>query len=634
MIIPLILTFVIVMSLQVFSEGLKKAIPSFKLSLQLPALDDSNGGDSKGSLINLLNFAQETATGKTNKRFAESAERLRNQFLRSITARYDLTTGPFAGGLSLNAMDTIIAGLTNINDVEQLNDRAKTIHDVILMQLRGIDPSSGPDTILFYNEPMECLAEFRYNAPFARDCLDRVSYLESSATNSANKAPHTEGAATPREAVRSQDIMNSIRRSKAQELAASDNTNSNNSEAPLDSSRRDGYTEGSGRRRKRDIFIGAVRSLNPFKRDRGKDSCSSQAEEEEAAAFLQQQSELLRKAGLSEDERSELQLKSKLESNTRSAREEKQAELQAAQAASMGRVLARAKAQREAENPGLLAQQAEDVRALKMALRKEIEYWRFGGDGKVAENDSRTDTGVPRTKSSTVKGVASPRMEFPLASEAPAASPRAADHASSSTYSRWRTVVEAQEQAKYTFPNPRTLLYDGKGEFSSTHPNYACLLHSCLLLSLATYNLQLAGKCNSDNSSSSASWLDSFSSFSKKDFNPWNASDWTSRGLSELLSGMMSEELRGVVDFFDQAVAGMAIDNMHPTLESIRSMEAEVKVEREREEQQKRKIQELQPTEGETMNGDGDMETDATDGPAAEALRRMRDEVRQRASFS
>ena len=564
------------------AEGFNKALTQVKLSLRMPAAASDDEQDSGSySLINLLNFAQETgSTGSSNKKFAESASRLRNQFLKTFAVKYDLTTGPLAGGLNIGAMDAIISGLRDINDDDALNPEAKSVRDVIMMQLNEINPTAtGPQTILFYNEPMQSLSEFRYNPGFPKDCLDRVSCLNNDnarlkplrSLSGVEDGTITE---TETEVVSSSDIMNNIRRTKSKSKQM----------------KVEGIaTVESPKRRKRDVFFGAIKSINPFNQNQNADEKEKamseeekeRKEEEEVAA---QQSNLLDKVGLG------LARTEKKERKSTSDRKG------IVQAASINSVLERAKAQREAANPTLVAQQEEDVKALKNALRKEIQVWKQGDRDKLSSSSSSevdVDTGAD-TAAATVTaemvgnmgnmnmGIVSPRMEFPLQSEMPLRSPRAAGHANSSTYDRWKTTVEALEQAKTVFPNPRTLLYNGKGEFSSTHPNYAALLHSCMLCSMATYNLQLA-----EPSISGSSWFQDQSTLSNvnninnenKDFNPWSPADWTSIGLENVLEGMDSKELRGVVDFLDGAVTGMQIDNMQPTLRRIRT--AEVVLEQE-----------------------------------------------------
>ena len=95
-----------------------------------------------------------------------SADRLRLQFVKNFATRYDLSTGPLAGGtVASGSLPTLLA---NINDDSLLSEEAKAIREVILMQLNevGGDAAAKPENILFYNEKLKHLGEYRYGCPF------------------------------------------------------------------------------------------------------------------------------------------------------------------------------------------------------------------------------------------------------------------------------------------------------------------------------------------------------------------------------------------------------------------------------------------------------------------------------------
>ena len=119
-------SWVLVVALLANSLELYPALKSLKppakvrISSSMAATGDNDGDRNSPSsgetsnLITLLNFAQEVGSGSSSEKLRASADRLRQQFARSFTTRYDLSTGPLAGGAI--ASGTLPTLLANIND--------------------------------------------------------------------------------------------------------------------------------------------------------------------------------------------------------------------------------------------------------------------------------------------------------------------------------------------------------------------------------------------------------------------------------------------------------------------------------------------------------------------------------------
>ena len=118
------------------------------------------GGDFielSSSLITLLNLAQEISTSN-NVRFRQAAEKLKNRFARSFSVRYDLDKSNF-----------LTAILATIDGEDKLDNEQIALRDTILLQLRGIERRAS--SIVFFNEPLSNLDEFKYPHVFPYDAL-------------------------------------------------------------------------------------------------------------------------------------------------------------------------------------------------------------------------------------------------------------------------------------------------------------------------------------------------------------------------------------------------------------------------------------------------------------------------------
>ena len=174
--------------------------------------------------------------------------------------------------------------------------------------------------------------------------------------------------------------------------------------------------------------------------------------------------------------------------------------------ASIRRTLRKAKRQRLEGNPSLIEQQRQDVVALKEAVQAEVNRWRFEASRAASEAVSvGSDQGAIDLQGPTVKGEKTKNYAIskPLAHKI-----LAQDNHDNTLGISWERSMGAIKAARFIFPKPRQLKYETlqQGAFtvrrdtpdsvrmelaSDAHPNYAALLHACLLASLATYNLAL-----------------------------------------------------------------------------------------------------------------------------------------------
>ena len=105
-------------------------------------------GGVDSSLITLLNLAQEISSS-SNIRFSKAADKLRNQFARSFSVRYDIEKSQF-----------LSVALSSIDGDDKMTEEQKVLRDVVLSQLRSIERRAS--SIIFFNEPLPNLDEFKY----------------------------------------------------------------------------------------------------------------------------------------------------------------------------------------------------------------------------------------------------------------------------------------------------------------------------------------------------------------------------------------------------------------------------------------------------------------------------------------
>ena len=135
------------------------------IALAMTSSDASNNKDiSNNSLITLLNFAQEVGNSQ-NQRLRQSADRLRAQFVASFSQKYDLAKEQLA---------TLAGSLANIDDDTALSMQGQMLRADILEQLNCIE--SRALNVIFFNEPLTSLDEYRYNPGVPVDMLDHSAF--------------------------------------------------------------------------------------------------------------------------------------------------------------------------------------------------------------------------------------------------------------------------------------------------------------------------------------------------------------------------------------------------------------------------------------------------------------------------
>ena len=299
-------------------------------------------------------------------------------------------------------------------------------------------------------------------------------------------------------------------------------TSSNTAQNGLDidsSIDNDGKADDDGgkpqRRRKRDILRANLGRFIPFLQPKGVERQDKEEKTEQVDDVFANIGE-----GQREDLVQALQATEDVLSSVNSV--EAQDRTKQVVAANIAATLLRAKKAREAANPTLIAQQAEAVKAVKEGLRLELRTWLSNaltsvlGLGLELQNSDSLSTVNAEGTDNATGGIDSPSKASLLDTKWSERKISSNDH--STTYIGWRTAIEAIEEARYIFPNPKPLLYqtstrdgalgvdvvpaltrrskDGNGIVkmdisSEVHPNYALLLHACLMASMASYNLDL-----------------------------------------------------------------------------------------------------------------------------------------------
>jgi hypothetical protein len=142
----------------------------------------TNSGDFTeigSSLITLLNLAQEISSSN-NMRFRQAADRLRNQFARSFALRYDLD----------KAQQFLSASLASIDGDEKLTKEQAALRDTVLLQLRAVERSAS--SIVFFNEPLPNLDEYKYPFSFPYDALGSLPVTDEEARLNIGEDPAIE----------------------------------------------------------------------------------------------------------------------------------------------------------------------------------------------------------------------------------------------------------------------------------------------------------------------------------------------------------------------------------------------------------------------------------------------------------
>ena len=179
--IVVLVVFVIVGFLEVFVESyvplrMSPIISSSNSRLEAkltpkPPTSSSVGSDFYeigSSLITILNLAQEISSSR-NVRFRQAADKLRQQFARSFSMRYDIEKSQF-----------LSTALASIDGDDKLTEEQVVLRDTILMQLRSIERRAS--SIIFFNEPLPNLDEFKYPFDFPYDALDSCQLVDTSAS--------------------------------------------------------------------------------------------------------------------------------------------------------------------------------------------------------------------------------------------------------------------------------------------------------------------------------------------------------------------------------------------------------------------------------------------------------------------
>ena len=120
------------------------------------------------SLITLLNLAQEISSSR-NVRFRQAADKLRQQFARSFSLRYDIEKSQF-----------LSTALASIDGDDKLTEEQVVLRDTILLQLLNIERRAS--SIIFFNEPLPNLDEFKYPFDFPYDALESCQLVDTSAS--------------------------------------------------------------------------------------------------------------------------------------------------------------------------------------------------------------------------------------------------------------------------------------------------------------------------------------------------------------------------------------------------------------------------------------------------------------------
>jgi hypothetical protein len=118
-----------------------------------------------------------------------------------------------------------------------------------------------------------------------------------------------------------------------------------------------------------------------------------------------------------------------------------------------------------------------------MGLRVEARKWRWQADQAFSSLSSSTNNFIRNQVVKLSKDLIDPidgSSDIDIQR-------RVLQHNSKASKSKFRLVMEQIDRAKYE--NPRLLTY--KKAKTDAIPNYALLIHSCLMMSMASYNLQL-----------------------------------------------------------------------------------------------------------------------------------------------
>lgn len=471
-----------------------------------PSSSSSSNGDSS-NLITLLNFAQEVGASSSSEKLRASADRLRQQFVKSFATRYDLSTGPLAGGTTV-ASGSLPTLLANINDDSLLSEEAKAIRDVILMQLNevGGEAAAKPENIIFYNEKLKHLREYRYALPFPRDALQPVSLVDKLAPSRDARNGNNNGVAS----MSGSDIMTAIKEKRLREEQEKKQAASK-LEAKTEP---DATAEGQPRARKRDVLFNGLRAIGSVFTGRGNNNGDESTMDVES-------SEDGGDDGGASDEEKEAMVQGFLEADAdaTSAASSAATRQQQVTAATIEQTLRRAKKRRLENNPSLLEQQRRDVEVLKSALSEEVGRWRVEATRVMGDAIGLTgELVVPPQRSYAIsKPVSAQSVTATGAASSSSSSLASESDAEAPSYASWRASVEVIGSARTIFPVPRRLSYDtlpptafvvqrsgagaveeaGGGQIrtelaTDSHPNYIALLHTCLTASLATYNLELS----------------------------------------------------------------------------------------------------------------------------------------------
>ena len=126
--------------------------------------------------------------------------------------------------------------------------------------------------------------------------------------------------------------------------------------------------------------------------------------------------------------------------------------------------------------------QSNDIIKLKMGLRLESRKWRSQADQAFGSLSSSTNNFI---LNQVIK--LSQDLVDPFDGDSNSIQRRLLQHNSKASKSKWRLIMEQIDAAKNM--NPHLLSY--KKTKNDVIPNYALLIHSCLMMSMATYNLEL-----------------------------------------------------------------------------------------------------------------------------------------------
>ena len=134
----------------------------------------ATGSDIGSSLITLLNLSQEVGAS-SNIKFRQSAERFREQFTKTFSARYDVAK---------EYLNNILTPLSIIDSPDTLTKEAIALRTTIMKQLKSIEKPA--NLVVFYNEPIENLNEMKTSIYFPYEFFAPVKLNDDTQTEESD----------------------------------------------------------------------------------------------------------------------------------------------------------------------------------------------------------------------------------------------------------------------------------------------------------------------------------------------------------------------------------------------------------------------------------------------------------------